>query len=426
MIPARHGRRSTVLLGLVGLVAAMSGCAEPGERGGASAGGDGVEYGASKEDYRAALEDVEPIVIHAQSPSPKGSLTGRKFEGYMEAVTDWSGGKITFDIAYSNAVAPPGEIDDALADGRLDLGSVLPAYEPQEYPAGAALSSATFAGDQGAYLGLLETNTWWLDVGYRTRQMFDELADNGATLLVPAFNSGVITMMCSEPRRGLADLKGVQVIIGTEAQGRAMENLGAAPVSMAYTEIFESLERGVADCTTNSLLVAELGGFLEAVPHVTVDSGAGFGSGAGGWAFSTEAWESYPLVVQQLLFDRLDAFMVSNFESVWETISSAVGKIHAAGGEVESFEADARQNIAGTNKAMLDELRGNDAVGDGEQWVSNVEQTIVKWHKKIPELGYGEEVAYNDFPDFYQPGKVDLQPLVDAVFEEILLPHRPS
>jgi TRAP-type C4-dicarboxylate transport system substrate-binding protein len=424
MIPPRNGRR-VIALALVASVV-LSACADPADAGGRSGGGEGVEFGATKEEYAKALADIDPVVIHAQSPSPKGALTGRKFEDYMKAVEEWSDGKITFDIAYSNAVAQPTEIDDALADGRLDLGSVLPAYEPQEYPAGAALSAATFAGDQGAYLGLMESNTWWLDVGYHTPQMFDELADAGVTLLFPAFNSGLITMMCSEPRRSVADFKGQQVIVGTEAQSTAVKNLGASPVSLPYPEIFESLQRGVADCTMNSLLVAELGGFLDLVPNVVVDSGAGFGSGAGAWAFSTEAWESYPLVVRQLLFDRLDAFMVANYESVWETISSAVGKIKSAGGEITEYADDARANIAATNSSMLDELRGNAAVGDGDAWVDYLEKSIDKWHQEIPELGFGKEVSYEDFPDFYQPSKVDLKPLVDAVFKDVLLEHRPA
>jgi TRAP-type C4-dicarboxylate transport system substrate-binding protein len=176
----------------------------------------------------------------------------------------------------------------------------------------------------------------------------------------------------------------------------------------------------------NSLLVAELGGFIEAVPHVVIDSGAGFGAGVGGWAISTQAWESYPLVVRQLLFDRLDAFMESNFESVWETIASAVGKIKGAGGEVSEYADDARAKIAATNESMLDDLRKNTAVGDGDAWVDNLEKTIDKWHKEIPELGFGDEVSYDDFPDWYKAGTVDLKPLVDAVFKDVLLEHRPA
>jgi TRAP-type C4-dicarboxylate transport system substrate-binding protein len=407
------------------MVATLAACAEDGG-GQTQEKGDGIDFGATQEEYAEALADIDPITIKAQSPSPKGSLTGAKFEGYMQAVEEWSDGKITFDIAYSNAIAPPTEVDDALNDGRLDMGSVVLTYEPQEYPANALLADVTFAGSQGAFVGLMASNTWWLDVGYQTEEMFTELADNGGKLLVPAFNSGLIALNCAEPITSLADFKGSQIINGTAAQAKTLEALSAVPISMAYPEIFESLQRGVADCSMNSLLVSQLGGFESLVPHATIDSGAGFGSGPGGLAFSQEAWDSYPLVVQQLLFDRLDAFMVSNFESVWQVISEVTAAYAEAGGGVSEYDADAREAIAKLNAERLVELRGSDAVADADAFIDNVEASIEKWNTMIvDELGY-EEVPYDDFAEFYANNQPDLQPLVDAVFEEILLEHRPS
>lgn len=405
-------------------VTALAGCAEGGS--GSQAKGDGIDYGATQEEYAAAFEDVDPITIKAQSPSPKGSLTGAKFEGYMKAVEEWSDGKITFDIAYSNAVAEPLEVDDALADGRLDMGSVVLAYEPQEYPANALLADATFAGSQGAFVGMMESNTWWLDVGYQTPEMFDELEENGGKMLLPAFNSGLISLNCAEPLTSLDDFKGTQIINGTAAQAETLEELGASPVSMAYPEIYESLSRGVADCSMNSMLVSQLGGFESSVPYATIDSGAGFGSGPGGLAFSQASWDSYPLVVQQLLFDRLDAFMISNFESVWQVISEVTTAYTEAGGGVTEYDDDAREAIAAINDKRLEDMRDTDAVADGDAFVDNVQSSIDKWDSMITgDLGY-EEVSYDDFADFWSGDKPDLQPLVDAVFEEILLEHRPS
>ncbi len=408
------------------VAATLAGCAESGS-GGDQSGGDGVDFGATKADYAEALADIDPITIKAQTPSPKGSLTGAKFEGYMEAVEEWSDGKITFDIAYSNAVAPPTEVDDALRDGRLDMGSVVLAYEPQDYPANALLAEATFAGDQGAFVGLMQSNTWWLDVGYNTPEIFDELATNGATMLMPAFNSGLIALNCAKPVRSLADFKGLQVINGTAGQAHTLEKLGATPISMAYPEIFESLQRGVADCSMNSLLVNQLGGFTSEVPYSTIDSGAGFASGPGGLAFSSASWDSYPLVVQQLLFDRLDAFMVSNFESVWQVTSEVTTAQQEAGGSIAEYDEDAQAAIAQVNADRLDEMRSTKAVADGDAWIDYLESSVAEWNELITgELGYGEEIPYDDFAAFYAEEKPDLQPLVDEVFERILLEHRPS
>jgi TRAP-type C4-dicarboxylate transport system substrate-binding protein len=432
MFTVRRGSRGVAGLagaGLVGVLA-LTGCAE--EAGGSGNGGSGgtstagVEYGATKDEWIEALADIDPITIKAQSPSPEGAVTGAKFEGYMAAVEEWSGGKITFDIAFANAVAPPLEVDNALADGRLELGSVVPSFEPQEYPANAAFGASTQQGPNGPFAGTMISNTWWLDVAYDTPEMFQEGEDHGFHIIQPAYNSGLITLMCAEPKTGLSDLEGSTVIVGNQSQAKAVEGFGGASVSMAYPEIFEALQRGVADCSLNSLLVAELGGFTSEVPHVVSDPDAGFGSGAGAWAFSSSAWESYPLEVQQLLFDKLDAFMVSNFESIWTTIEGVVDDAVAADGSFSEFDDDAEASVQETNESILAELRENPALGDGEAFVDNVESSIDKWTTTITEdLGY-EEVPYEEFSEFYAPGEVDLDALTESVFEEILLEHRPS
>src|SRR3712207_3108243 len=119
MTARRTGLSTRRVLGAAALAGAMAltACAEEsgsGDGDAASDGGstEGVEYGASMEDYQAAFEDLEPITLNTQTPGPQGSATSTKFEEYFEAVEEWSGGKITWEIAYSNAVAPPTEIDN--------------------------------------------------------------------------------------------------------------------------------------------------------------------------------------------------------------------------------------------------------------------------------------------------------------------------
>ncbi len=406
------------------MFATLTGCAED-KNSVEQSGGEGIEFGASKEKYREALADIEPIVIRAQSPSPKGSLTGAKFEGYMAAVEDWSDGKVKFDIAYSNAIAPPAEIDDALRDGRLDLGSIVTAYEPQEFKANALFAGLTFAGGQGAFQGLLQSNAWWLDVAYHTPEMMDEFSKAGSKVLVPAFNSGLIALNCSDEVRSAADFKGLTVATGTTAQGDTMKKLGASPTSIAYPEIFESLQRGVVDCSMNSLLVSSLGGFTSETPYVTIDSGAGFGSGPGAWAFSQGSWDSYPLVVQQLLFDRIDAFVESNLESVWETIAKVTTDMKKAGGSVSEYDPAVREVIAGANSAALEKARSADALPQPDAFVDYLLESVDHWGEVVATQ-YGDEIAYDDFAETWKSGQTDLKPYVDELFDRILVEHRPK
>ena len=90
----------------IGLVA--SGCAgSAGSSGGGGAGGgDGFEFGASQEEVDAVLEDLEPVEItyQAGAQSPQ-SVSARNGHGFKEYVEERSGGKITVDVVWGQAIA---------------------------------------------------------------------------------------------------------------------------------------------------------------------------------------------------------------------------------------------------------------------------------------------------------------------------------
>jgi TRAP-type C4-dicarboxylate transport system substrate-binding protein len=418
--------RAVRYLAVVVLAAALAGCAEEG--GGASTGGAGVEYGASKAEYQKAFENIEPVELRTQTPAPKGAVTGRNVEAYLNAITDWSGGKITFDVAYANAVAAPGENDDALVDGRLDLAQVLPLYEPSEYPANAALVEATFVSDQSAVAGTLQSNAWPNEVAFDTPEVLREWEDQGIKLMVPQYNSGVNVLFCREPKRDLAALRGMESASGGQAQSAEIEALGGSAVSVPYPELYESLQRGVVDCTVSSLTVGVLGGFIKTAPQLTVDPAAGFAMAPGGMAISQSTWDSLPLVAQQLMWDRMDVFLTSNIEEkIWPNTADAVRQAKVAGGSVEPFASDAQQAIQRANDGLLEKLGGTDAVADPTAFTTAIEESADRWLAAVEEVGIAEaDVPYREFDTWYTDGKVDVDAYVKRVYEEIFLPHRPS
>lgn len=422
--PARAG---FIALGMVSALT-LAGCADTAGGGTGGGSGEGVEYGATEEEYQAAFADVAPIELTTQTPSPKGSVTGKPMEDYFKAITEWSDGKITFDIAYSNARVPePAESDDALLDGRLDVASVLPLYEPSEYPANAELVKATLVSNQSAVAGTLQSNAWPNEVAFATPEVMREFEDQGIKLMLPQYNSGVNVQFCSKPRRTLAELKGMQAASGGEAQSAVVEAVGGKPASVQYTELYESLQRGVVDCAVSSLTVGVLGGFIKAAPHVTVDPDAGFALAPGTMAISQARWDSLPLVARQLLWDRMDVFMTSNIEGkIWPNIVEAVSQAKAAGGSVAPFGPDARRAVNDANAKLLDQIRNSKRVADAGTFVDNIQASADKWLRAVDELGISGDVPYSEFDDWYEDGKVDVDAYVKKMYEEILLEHRPS
>src|SRR5690625_4912677 len=300
---SRVRNASAVLLAAVLSIAGCAGDAQ--SRTGAVGGQDvaGLPFGSTKEDYIAAFEDLDSITLHAQTPAPQGSPTGRHMESYLAKVEEWSGGKISFEIGYSNAIADPAEIDEALVDGRLDVAQPLPIYKPSEFPATNALIHAGVFNQGTAVTGALQSNAWPNELALNTPEIMAEWEKAGLVPLVPIFNSGANALLCSSPHTSLGHMEGTTTSAGGTIQSQQVDALGASPVSVAYTELFESLQRGVVSCTVASQTVSLLGGYLPEAPYMTIDPEAAFADAPGALAVSKSTWDSLPLMAQQLLWD---------------------------------------------------------------------------------------------------------------------------
>ncbi|MGX6509225.1 TRAP transporter substrate-binding protein DctP [Rhodococcus sp. SJ-2] len=409
--------------GLTAGATVLTACAESTGTGG-QGGGAGVEYGASIAEYREAFDSVDPIVIHTQSPAAKGASGGQHIEKYAEAVSEWSGGKITFDIVYSNGVASPTESDNAVQDGRLDLAQVMGAYEPQEYPATFALNNASVLSDNSVIVGSLSSNAWPVDVAFATPELLAEYEDHDLKLLLPSFNSGSIALICSEARNDLAELKGQSIASGSATLGTQVAALGGNPVSIGYTEYYESLQRGVAACAATTLTAGMIAGIMEVAPHVVIDPEAGFVNTSGALAMNIDVWEDLPLVAQQLMWDRLDVFVEGSMNKIWEGTVDASATIAQFNGSAEPFADDARDVLIAKNETIVDGLA--ETAPGGDEFVQRVRDAASKWKTTVTDLGYDGAVDYAGFADWYSPEKLDTAAFVDELFAEVLLEHRPS
>lgn len=416
-------RLGAVVLSVLVLTAA--GCAE--QSGSTSGGGEGVAVGASKEEFRDALADMEPVELVLQSTAPKGAATGRRFEAYAEAVEDWSGGRITFDTVYSNAIAPPAEVDEALADGRLDVGSILPMLDPSTFPANNVLWDMSWIGRQTPVDGLLSWHGAVLEAAASSDELYDEYADLGIEILLPAYHSGSFGYACSEQRAGLDDLRGGVVASQSRTQGEEAEALGLSPASVTYAEMFESLERGVVDCAVTTLTVAVLGGFIPAAPHLVIDPEVGFAAAGGAIGFSQERWESLPLAAQQLLYDRLDVLLEVNFEGTWDNTRDGLLALKEEGTSVEPLADDTRAALERANESVAEASRATGALSDGSGFVDTLLSAEDAWAERVAGLGIdGVDVGYDDFLDWYEPGQVDLDAYFDELWETSMAERRPS
>lgn len=422
---SRRSRLVSAIAAVTGLLL-VSACAGGAGGSGGSAGGAGVPANATKEQFVAALADMEEITLTTQSASTPGKSTSIPAEKYKEVVEEWSGGKIKIEITYGNGLVPLEEALTAVGDGLMDFGYVSPLYEPDRYPASSALITTSAVAQPTPVVGSLQTPAVLAETTYSTPDVVNELEDAGAKLLIPAFPSDSAALSCTSKRASLDQLSGSQVRVPGDVHSQQAEALRMSPVSLAYSEIFEALQRGTVDCIVSLLLAADLLGFLAEAPHIAFDPAVGFATSTNPIVFSKDRWDELPLAAQQLLYDKGKEFLEEYLHVHWAGDQSALKSAAKAGGGVHGFDTDAREALQAKNDELLEQVTNSKDLSDGDTFAQTAKDSADKWTKILTEeLGY-EDVSCADFADWYERDKVDVKPYLDRLWEEVMAEHRPS
>jgi TRAP-type C4-dicarboxylate transport system substrate-binding protein len=423
---ARRTRARRALLAPFALTLALGAvaCAETGgtNEGG---GGESVPVGASKEDYIAALADMNETTIVSQIAGAKDSVTAQPQEAYAAMVEEWSGGKIKIDFAYGNSIAPVTEAIAAVGDGRVGFSVLYTLYEPDRYPAHDALSTVGLLAHNSPVVGLLQSTAALSEVSAARPLFSEEIERAGAQLTLPAIAVDIPTLNCTEAKTSLADLRGSQTRVAGSAGAQEMRAMGMSPVSLPFTEVFEGLQRGTVDCALIAPRIGQLGGLMPLAKHLIVAPEVGFAATSIPMGFNQRVWDGLPLAAQQLLHDAARAFLIESAHSAFTGTKAALDTIAEEGGGVHELEPDAQAALASANDALLDEVAAKDNL-DGAALVSDTRELMDKWLTVITEdLGI-ENVSYADFADWYDRDTLDLGPWADMVMSEALNQNRPS
>lgn len=382
----------------------------------------GVAFGASQEEWQEAFADVEPVEIRTQSSGAKGAASTIDWENFLASITEYSDGKITFDVGYANAYAPATEAIDALSDGRLDLAQVIPQYFPADLPVSAALVNSAIISNASPIYGTISSNVWPLAAGFGSDQV-TEFEDLGMKLLIPYYNTGAGALICAEDYSSANDLKGAVVAASGAYQSKQVGALGASPTSMPFTEFYESLQRGAVSCAQTTGNAAMVAGLPEVAPHVVIDPEASFIPGAAAVAFGDDAWQDLDILVQQLIWERTADFVSGNITNVIGGYQRLNDQVTERGGSIHPFAADARAKLEDIRPTLLEDV----ATATSDTFVEDAKAAAEKWQKVVSDAGLDADVAYGELQEWLDDGNAEkiADFIAETVYTEIYEPLRP-
>ncbi|WP_219414280.1 TRAP transporter substrate-binding protein [Pseudonocardia nigra] len=221
------------------------------------------------------------------------SREGARF--FMERVGELTGGRVRFEYFPSEQLGAAEDFVSLARSGVVDVAMVSPGYVASQLPlSGVAdlpgMSSTSCRGSLAVESLLAE--------GGVLHEV--EFAPDGLRPLLVGVIPGYEVMTgggraVTEP----ADVAGLQLRSSGGAIDRTVRMLGAAPVAMPVTEMYEAISRGTVDGTVLGPMSALPYRLDEAATHST--EGAQLGSFTITYSIGTQAWDELPADLQAAL-----------------------------------------------------------------------------------------------------------------------------
>lgn len=253
-----------------------------------SACGSGVAQSRSSEaEYTFKVADSYPV---GHPISEAGA------EYFMERVTELTDGRVRFDYFPAEQMGAAEDLADLVQSGVVEIAMVGPAYEPSKLP----LSGV---GDLPALVETSEEGS--LAVGRLMREggvlYREEYAPNDIRPLVVGLLTAYEALTVDAPARVPEDMQGLQLRSAGGSFDLTVEAIGATPVALPTTDMYEALSRGTVDGAALAPMSAAPYNMEEVVGHATVD--AQLGNFTVTYSISERIWEQLPDDIQGALLE---------------------------------------------------------------------------------------------------------------------------
>jgi len=217
----------------------------------------------------------------------EGSLQYENDKYFVDLVKKLSNNRINIKLHASGELAPANQVLDMVSKGTVQMGSDWPNYWSGMNTAFDLLGSQAIGMTNWDYL-------LWIEQG-GGRDLYNEIYGKFNTLYFPTSISGMESGIRSNKQiNSLDDLKGMKIRMAGLIQAQLAQAVGATPVTLATTEIYEALQRGVVDGAEYSSPAADEMLKIHEVTKYWLTPGWHQSSSVYGVAINQDAWNSLP------------------------------------------------------------------------------------------------------------------------------------
>jgi TRAP-type C4-dicarboxylate transport system substrate-binding protein len=290
--------------------------------------------------WRAAFAQDE-LKLHSFVP-PTHVIWTDVMTPWGQDVAKRSNNKLTVKLFPSMQLGgKPPELYRQVVQGITDMAFTLPGYTSADFPMMALteLPGTADNADDG-------TRKLW-----KNFEKFLSLDFKESKVLM-LWNSDTASLMSkSKPIRTLEDLKGMKIRTPSAAQSAQLEALGATPIDMPVTQIYNNLDRGVIDATMIPMSAALDFKLIEVAKYFTVD--APLGRSPFLLAMNKDRYAKLPADVKKIIDDTTGLNLSLKGAATYDKKNTEALEAAKKTREVISLSAQERQRWQAAFKPMI-------------------------------------------------------------------------
>ena len=297
--------------------------------------------------------DQEVIEWRMQSSWASGLEIQRQADHFAEKVNEMSGGRLQITSLPSGSVVEGLEVFDATENGVIDVG-----YTASFYWVGNEPVAPFFAAVPA---GLTATEyIMWLYHGDGLELWQELYEDYNFGYVAPAgLNSTEIFAWSNTPIDSLDDFNGLKFrTVGY--WGEILTELGASVVTLAGSEIYGALERGVIDAAEFANPESDYVSGMHEVAEYAYVPGIHQPTSLMEMFINKDSWEALPADLQAIVEEAAKATTLEGLGNTLVKDSEALKNLEEYGTKIERLSPEIMQEIANLAHELYEEKSAED------------------------------------------------------------------
>ena len=306
----------------------------------------------------------------------KHPLAKHGYVEWKEAIEKASDGEMKINLYTGTVLLPPRSGMSGVRDGIAQVGYHAGTYTPAELPISNALQELGFNYDDPLVM-LVAISDFNMNDSRAMAQWKKAGVVFGGGYSTPPYN-----LMCSKPIKSLADLKGKRLRTAGAALSAWAESIGATPVNVPSSEMYQGVEKGTLDCAVNVASDLKSRSLWDVAKHTTMAPLGMYWSGPM-WAYNPDFWKGLSTDQRRMFFNANSLAMAKQYVGYNVAIEEALNEAAGYGVTVYEPSSDILSSISAFAEknltAVYGTARDKHKIADPESLIGDFDKSVQKW-----------------------------------------------